>query len=221
MDSLNIVQTLAVWSLPVLFSFTLHEVVRGRVALALGDRTARDMGRLSFNPMKHVDPVGTLLLPGIMIALHSGFMFGWGKPVPIDPRNFKNPRRDFAIVSAVGPLSYLGMAIAWGLVAKLALIQGAQDGVWLGVGLMSRAGMLINLSLMVLNLLPLPPLDGGRVLVGLLPAPSAYKLAQVERYSPFILLLLMMLPGVLGAILYWPMAVSYAGIGALLGLPPG
>jgi Zn-dependent protease len=179
--STSIVQTIAVWALPVIFAITLHEVAHGWVARALGDGTAYKLGRLSLNPLRHVDPVGTVLVPGMLLAFNTGFLFGWAKPVPVDWRNFRKPRTDMAVVAAAGPLSNLAMAIAWGLVFKLAVGTGAQDGAWYGVMLMGRAGMLINISLMVLNLLPLPPLDGSRVVMGVLPPRAAFQYAKIER----------------------------------------
>jgi Zn-dependent protease len=217
-SSLTLVQKLAVWALPVIFAITLREIAHGRVARSLGDNTATNLGRLSLNPLNHVDPIGTVLVPGLMLAL-GGFFIGWGKPVPIDWRNFRHPRRDLAIVAASGPITSLLMAILWGLVYKYAAGTGATEGVWYGVNLMGKAGMVINISLMVLNLLPLPPLDGGRVLVGVLPARIAYRFARVEPYGLMILLLLLA-TGVLGTILYWPFVLSLVGISQLLGLNP-
>lgn len=217
-SSLTLVQKLAVWALPVILAITMREIVHGRVAYALGDHTAANQGRLSLNPLNHVDPIGTVLVPGLMLAL-GGFFIGWGKPVPIDWRNFPHPRRDLAIVAASGPLSSLAMAILWGLVYKYAAASGATEGVWYGINLMGKAGLLINVSLMVLNLLPLPPLDGGRVLIGVLPAQAAYRFAKIEPYG-MLLLLLLVATGVLGTVLYWPFVISVASISQLLGLHP-
>jgi len=216
MDLTPLIQKLAVWALPVIFAITLHEVAHGWVARSLGDPTADRLGRLSLNPLKHVDPIGTVLVPGLLLLI-GGFMMGWAKPVPVDWRNFRNPRKDMAIVAVAGPLSNLAMAIGWGLVYKFAASTGAIEGTWYGVMQMGKAGMLINISLMVLNLLPLPPLDGGRVLTGLLPAKTAYKFAQIEPYGMMILLVLIA-TRVLNTILYWPYVLSFVGINALLGL---
>lgn len=222
--SLNIVQTIAVWALPVIFAITLHEVAHGWVARSLGDSTAHKLGRLSLNPLRHVDPVGTVLVPGMLLALGGGFLFGWAKPVPVDWRNFRKPRTDMAVVAAAGPLSNLAMAIGWGLLFKLAASTGAQEGVWFGVLLMSKAGMMINISLMVLNLLPLLPLDGGRVLMGVLPPRAAFRYAKLEPYGMMILILLVLIPiggsSILSKILYWPFVLSYVGISHLLGITP-
>ncbi|MDB5976914.1 MAG: site-2 protease family protein [Nevskia sp.] len=217
--SLNIVQTIAVWALPVIFAITLHEVAHGWVARSLGDATAYKLGRLSLNPLRHVDPVGTVLVPGVLLAMGGGFLFGWAKPVPVDWRNFRKPRTDMALVAAAGPLSNLVMAICWGLVFKLAVDIGAQEGVWYGVRLMGRAGMIINISLMVLNLLPLPPLDGGRVLMGVLPPRAAFRFAKIEPYGMLILILLAV-SSMLGKILYWPFVLSLVGISRMLGINP-
>jgi len=217
MDSpISAVQTLVTWALPVLFAVTLHEVAHGWAARALGDPTAQKQGRLSLNPLKHVDPIGTLLLPGVLLLL-GGFIFGWAKPVPVDMRNFRSPRLDMALVALAGPLSNLAMALGWGLLFKYAVAVGADQGLWYGLRLMARAGLIINISLMVLNLLPLPPLDGSRVLMGLLPARAAWSYARLEPYGMFILIGLMA-AGLLGPILYWPRLVSYTVIGRLLGL---
>jgi Zn-dependent protease len=222
MSSLTVVQQLAVWALPILFAITLHEVAHGWVARAMGDPTAANLGRLSLNPLSHVDPVGTLLLPGIMIVLSALglgglFLFGWAKPVPVDWRNFKNPRRDMAIVAIAGPLSNFAMAFLWALVYKFANPDGIQEGLRYGVQLMGVAGISINLSLMVLNLLPLPPLDGGRVAVGLLPVKTAYRFARIEPYGIAILLLLAM-TNMLGALLAVPYELSKTLLVQLLGL---
>jgi len=220
---MSLVQTIAVWALPVIFAITLHEVAHGWVARALGDSTAYKQGRLSLNPLRHVDPVGTVLVPGVLLALGGGFLFGWAKPVPVDWRNFRKPRTDMALVAVAGPLSNLAMALGWGLLFKLAVDQGAQQGTWYGLMQMGRAGMLINISLMVLNLLPLPPLDGSRVLMGVLPPRAAFNYAKIERYGMMILILLILPIGgssILSRIMYWPFVLSLVGLSHLLGINP-
>ncbi len=220
---MSIVQTIAVWSLPVIFAITLHEVAHGWAARVLGDSTAAKQGRLSLNPLQHVDPVGTVLVPGMLLALGGGFLFGWAKPVPVDWRNFRKPRTDMAVVAAAGPLSNLAMAIAWGLLFKLAFDTGTQEGVPYGLMQMGWAGMQINVSLMVLNLLPLPPLDGSRVLMGVLPPRVAFQYAKLERYGMMILILLVLPIGgtsILSRILQWPFVLSLVGISRLLGIHP-
>ena len=213
---LTLVQKIAVWALPVLLAITLHEVAHGWVARLLGDDTAYAQGRLSLNPLKHVDPVGTVLVPGILLML-GGFLFGWAKPVPVNFRNLKNPKRDMAIVAVAGPLTNLVMAVGWAILLKLSFASGANEGLWLGVRYMSVAGVGINLVLMVLNMIPLPPLDGGRVAVGLLPMNAAVALSRVEPYG-FVILILLMVSGVLGKIIGPPMQFAQSLLFSLVGL---
>ncbi|MES2488664.1 MAG: site-2 protease family protein [Pseudomonadota bacterium] len=215
-DLVSLVQKIAIWAIPVLFAITLHEVAHGWAARALGDRTAEMLGRLSLNPIKHIDPMGTLLVPAIMLML-GGFLFGWAKPVPIGIRNLRNPRRDFALVALAGPMSNLVMAIGWGILAKIAVNMNPQEGVWLGILLMARAGIIINLVLMVLNLLPFPPLDGGRVLAGLLPEPQARVLDRIEPYG-LVVLIVLMVTGILSKIMIWPLVLSGNALLTVLGL---
>ncbi|MDD3652276.1 site-2 protease family protein [Immundisolibacter sp.] len=193
-------QKIAIWALPVLFAITVHEVAHGYVARRLGDRTAQMMGRLTLNPLKHVDPVGTVLVPLVMLLL-GGFLFGWAKPVPVDYRNLDNPKRDMAIVAAAGPLSNLLMAFGWALLLRLA-VSLLQTLPWAAQPLffMAQAGIAINLVLMVLNLVPVPPLDGGRVLTGLLPMRQAARFAAIEPYG-FLIVLLLLTSGLLGRLL--------------------
>lgn len=202
MQELSMIQRIVVWVLPILFAITLHEVAHGWMALRLGDRTAQTMGRLTLNPIHHVDPIGTVLVPGILL-LFGGVIFGWAKPVPVSWDKLDNPKRDMVVVALAGPLSNLAMAVFWALISRLgyALIPAVP---LLGVPLvyMGVAGIFINVILLVLNLLPLPPLDGGRVLVGLLPGALAYKVSRVEPYG-FLILLGLLFTGVLGYIL-WP-----------------
>ncbi len=190
-------QKIAIWALPVLFAITVHEVAHGFVASRLGDRTAQMMGRLTLNPLKHIDPVGTILVPLVMLLLPGGFLFGWAKPVPVGYRNLHNPKRDMAIVAAAGPLSNLLMAIGWALLLRLS-VELLQPLPWAAQPLffMAQAGIAINLILMILNLIPVPPLDGGRVLTGLLPARQAAALGAIEPYGLMIVLALL-LTGVL------------------------
>ena len=194
-------QKIAIWALPVLFAITVHEVAHGYVASRLGDRTAQMMGRLTLNPLKHIDPIGTVLVPLVMLLLPGGFLFGWAKPVPIGYRNLNNPKRDMAIVAAAGPLSNLLMAIGWALLLRLS-VAFLQSMPWAAQPLffMAQAGIAINLILMVLNLVPVPPLDGGRVLTGLLPMPQAARFAAIEPYGLMIVVALLV-SGVLGRLL--------------------
>ena len=215
-DLVALVQKIAVWALPVLFAITLHEVAHGWAARALGDRTAEMLGRLSLNPIKHVDPMGTVVVPILMLLL-GGFLFGWAKPVPVGMRNLRNPRRDMALVAIAGPMSNLAMAVGWGVLAKVAISMNPTEGIWLGILLMARAGIVINLVLMVLNLLPFPPLDGGRVLTGLLPEAQARAVDRVEPYG-LIILVVLMVTGILSKIMIWPLLLSGNALLALLGL---
>ncbi len=202
MEATNIIQQIAIFALPVLFAITVHEVAHGWMAKKLGDPTAMMMGRLTLNPIKHIDPIGTILVP-ILLSMMGGFLFGWAKPVPVTWENLKKPKRDMALVAIAGPAANLVMALLWALIIKIGfLISGTFD--WLANPMiaMGQAGILINIVLMVLNLLPLPPLDGGRVATGLLPGPIAWKFSRIEPYGFFILLGLLAM-GFLGKIL-WP-----------------
>ena len=160
--------------------------------------------------------MGTVVVPLLMMAL-GGFLFGWAKPVPVGVRNLRHPRRDMAIVAAAGPLSNLLMAVAWGLLAKVAVGMNPEEGIWLGVLLMARAGIIINLVLMVLNLIPLPPLDGGRVLTGLLPEKQARMLDRIEPYG-FVILIALMATGVLGRVMVLPLVLSGNALLTILNL---
>lgn len=188
MTDFSLVQKIAIWILPVLFAITVHEVAHGWVARRLGDPTAFVLGRLTLNPIKHIDPIGTVVVPLVLLAI-GGFVFGWAKPVPVAWQNLRNPRRDMALVALAGPMANLLMAIGWGLVAKLGYLL-LNDIPFLAqpMILMGGAGIFINIILMVLNLLPLPPLDGGRVVTGILPGPMAYKFSRIEPYGFFILI---------------------------------
>ena len=214
MDAINQIQMVAVAALPVLFAITLHEVAHGWVASRLGDRTAAMLGRLTINPLRHIDPVGTVLVP-IATSLVGGFLFGWAKPVPVDVRNLRKPRRDMALVALAGPAANLIMAIFWGMIAKIGLAMGNDGGsVAVFLQLSGEIGILINVLLMVLNLVPILPLDGGRVLFALLPADWARRFARTEPYG-LIILVVLLLAGVLGRIL-WPVVDAFRGI--LLGV---
>lgn len=206
MEQLTLIQQMAALALPILFGVTLHEAAHGWVADKLGDGTARRLGRVSLNPLRHIDWIGTLIVPLAMFAL-TGFLFGWAKPVPIDVRNLRRPRRDMALVALAGPGANLFMAICWSL---LLVLGGslAQDSPWLALPLIftSAAGVLINIILMILNLIPIPPLDGGRVLSGLLPPAAARIYGKIEPYGLFLLVALL-LSGVLGRFI-WPMVIG-------------
>lgn len=194
---LTIIQKIAIWAIPVLFAITLHEVAHGWVASKFGDQTARLAGRLTINPIKHIDLMGTVIIPLVMLVF-GGFIFGWAKPVPVDARNMRNPRYNMVFVALAGPVSNLLMAILWAGVAKIGLNVNA----WLGVPLiyMGQAGMMINIVLGVLNCLPIPPLDGGRALANLLPGQWGWKLQRMESYG-FLIVVILLLSGVLSYII--------------------
>jgi len=200
MPDLSLVQKIAIWVVPVLLGITVHEVAHGWIARKLGDNTAFMLGRLTLNPLKHVDPMGTILIPGMLLLLQAGFIFGYAKPVPINWKNLRHPKRDMALVAVAGPVANLLMAVGWALLLRLGTSLGDSG---MALVYMGVAGIIINAILMMLNLLPLPPLDGGRVLTGLLPGPWAYKFSRIEPYGFFILIGLLV-TGVLGIIL-WPL----------------
>jgi Zn-dependent protease len=200
MEALNKIQQLAVIILPVLFAITVHEAAHGWVASRLGDRTAQMLGRVSLNPLKHIDPVGTLLVP-ISLYLLSGFLFGWARPVPVNWRNLHHPRRDMALVALAGPGANLIMALLWGLGIQAGLLLW-DNSQWIALPLiyMSAAGVLINVILMVLNLLPILPLDGGRVANALLPPHLARGFSRLEPFG-LVIVLALLFTGILGKIL--------------------
>jgi len=217
MTELSAAQNFAVSVLPVLFAITVHEVAHGWVAKQLGDPTAFQQGRLTLNPIKHIDPVGTLLVPGILLLM-GRFIFGWAKPVPVNTRNLRNPKRDMILVAFAGPFSNLIMALMWAAVMKIGY-ELVGDFAWVGVPLIYMAGMgiFINLLLCVLNLLPIPPLDGGRILAGLLPANIAVKYESIERYGLFIMIGLL-ISGILAAIILPPVSAIQQMLYHLFGL---
>ncbi len=178
--------TATTWVLPIVFAITLHEAAHGYVAWRLGDDTAHRMGRVTFNPIKHVDPVGTIILPGLLLLMSAPFLFGYAKPVPVNFRALGRPRRDMVLVALAGPGTNIAMAVGAALLFHLAMLVPSVTGEWLRQNLLNA--LLINVVLAVFNMLPLPPLDGGRVAVGLLPPALAMPLARLERYGIVILI---------------------------------
>lgn len=207
MDFDSIIQGIAIYALPVILAITMHEAAHGYVARHFGDFTAFNAGRISLNPARHIDPVGTILVPAALfiiskMTIGAGFLFGWAKPVPVNFSNLRHPKQDMLWVAAAGPGANLLMAFFWALLIKLAMILPITEYTK-PVILMGIAGIEINVILMVLNLLPLPPLDGGRMAVSLLPHRMAYPFSRIEPYG-FMILLILLISGVLGVIV-WPM----------------
>jgi Zn-dependent protease len=219
---LTLVQTIAVYALPVIFAITLHEAAHGYVAKYFGDLTAYGEGRVSLNPLRHIDPIGTVALPLALLAISKlfgggGILFGWAKPVPVNFANLRHPKRDMLWVAAAGPFSNLLMALFWGSMVKVGLASPGNFFA-LPLTLMGAAGVFFNVIIMVLNLLPLPPLDGGRILVSLLPRRLAYNVSRIEPYG-FVILIVLLFTGMLGKIM-WPLiGIVMSLIAALFGLP--
>lgn len=199
MDLLNTVQKIVIWAIPVIFAITVHEVAHGYVANRLGDSTAKMLGRITLNPIKHIDLIGTIVIPGLLLLMGSQFIFGWAKPVPVNWSLLRNPRRDMALVALAGPLSNLGMGLIWAILAKVGtLVTPLHFLLYMGV-----AGILINLILMILNLIPFPPLDGSRIVSSFLSPKAMQKYNLIEPYG-FIVLIVLLVTGILGSILLIP-----------------
>jgi Zn-dependent protease len=219
MDVQHLVQTVAIYALPVLFAITLHEAAHGYVARHFGDLTAHAQGRISLNPLRHIDPVGTVLVPALILvgsvaAGTSGFLFGWAKPVPVNYSALRNPRPHMAWVAAAGPGANLAMAILWALVLKLAVLL-PESGFSVPLALMAKAGIVVNLVFMFLNLLPIPPLDGGRIVTSLLPNRAAWRFSKLEPWG-LPLLVILLLTNVLGFVLQPLVGASDALIRAIV-----
>ena len=199
-----LVQTIAIYAIPVIFAITLHEAAHGYVAKHFGDNTAFVLGRVSLNPVRHIDPFGTIMLPLLILVASKllgsgGILFGWAKPVPVDFAALRHPKRDMLWVAAAGPFANLLMAVMWALALKLSLAM-PQNAFTLPLGLMADAGISVNIVLLILNLLPILPLDGGRIAVSLLPNRLAYNYARLEPYG-FPILLVLLFTNMLGTIL--------------------
>ena len=211
----NFIQKITIYAIPLIFAITLHEAAHAFAARYFGDATAYMMGRMTLNPFKHIDPVWTILVP-IVTLLFTPLVFGAAKPVPVNFGGLRNPKRDMIWVAAAGPLANLAMMVIWAVAGKIA-ISLPEAGPTIFLALMAEAGILVNAMLMVFNLFPLLPLDGGRIMVGLLPNRLAYAYARTEPYGMFILIALM-LSGILGRFM-WPLIdMSMKSIYAIIGL---
>ncbi|MFZ2296585.1 MAG: site-2 protease family protein [Polaromonas sp.] len=214
MDTANLIQTIALYALPVLFAITVHEAAHGYAARHFGDNTAYMMGRLTLNPLKHIDPIGTIAMPLLLYFATSGaFLFGYAKPVPVNFGALRNPKRDMIWVALAGPASNFAQALLWALVLVLLARLGVQEVFFIK---MAQAGILVNLVMWAFNLFPLPPLDGGRILVGLLPWKQAQWVARIEPWGFFIVMGLV-IAGVVGNLWLRPlMTLGYAVINILI-----
>ena len=213
----DLIQTISIWLLPVLFAITVHEVAHGYAAYLLGDKTAYMLGRLTLNPIKHISILGTIIVPFILLQL-GGVIIGWAKPVPVDARQLRNPRRDFALISIAGPMSNFIMVLIWAGIAKAGIMLLGMDlpGA-LAIKMMGMAGIQINLMLAILNLLPIPGFDGGHILASFLPAKLAF---HYERLSPymFIVLLTLVWLGAISFVMYPAFSFLFSLVISLFGL---
>ena len=213
----SLIQTIAIAALPVIFAITLHEAAHGYAARHFGDPTAWQMGRISVNPLRHIDLVGTIIIPASILLFSGGtFLFGYAKPVPVDFGRLRNPKKDMLWVAAAGPGANLFMAVGWALMLKLAWLMPGNDFT-LPLSEMSKIGIIVNCVLMVLNLLPLPPLDGGRIAVSLLPHNLALKFSRIEPWG-FPILLLLLFTGILGAVMNPLVIFAARAIESIFGL---
>ena len=214
MDIANLIQTVAIYALPVLFAITVHEAAHGYVARHLGDNTAYLQGRVTLNPVKHIDPIGTIAMPLLLYFATSGaFLFGYAKPVPVDFNALRNPKRDMVWVALAGPASNFAQAIFWALMLVVLAAMNVEEPFFVK---MAQAGILVNLVMWAFNLFPLPPLDGGRILVGLLPWKQAQMVSRIEPWGFFIVMGLV-IAGIVGALWLRPlMALGYGAINVLI-----
>ncbi len=217
MDPYNFIITIAVYAIPVIFAITLHEAAHGYVARHFGDTTAYMLGRITLNPVKHIDPVGTVVLPLVTVFL-SGFMFGWAKPVPVNERNLRRPKQDMMWVAAAGPGANLVQALGWAVAAKLLMLFGPASLVgdyWSSV---AEAGIQVNVVFAILNLFPLLPLDGGRIVASVLPDKLSYGYARLEPYG-MIVLIILIVTGALSWLLSPLVRGTLSQINRVMGLP--
>jgi Zn-dependent protease len=212
--------TIVLWAVPVVFAITLHEAAHGYVARRFGDQTAWMLGRVTLNPLKHIDPIGTIAVPGFLIAMAKlvggpVFIFGWAKPVPVNFANLRNPKRDMFWVAGAGPFANFVMALGWAVLLRFASPGGlaASDGMFE----MTEVGVQVNLMLMALNLLPILPLDGGRIAVSLLPHSLAVGYSRMEPYG-FLIVIVLLATGLLGALMYPLVRLGEYVIGLLVGI---
>lgn len=213
----SLIQTIAIAALPVIFAITLHEAAHGYAARYFGDPTAWQQGRISLNPIRHIDLVGTIIIPAAILLFSSGtFLFGYAKPVPVDFNRLRNPKRDMLWVAAAGPGANLFMALCWALMLKLAWLMPVNIFT-VPLTEMSKIGIIVNCVLMVLNLIPLPPLDGGRIAVSLLPHRLAWQFSRIEPWG-FPILLILLFTGVLGAVMNPLVTLSARAIESIFGL---
>lgn len=203
MNELTLIQQIAVWILPVIFAITAHEYAHGWVAKKKGDNTASMLGRLTLNPIKHIDIIGTIIVPGLLLISGTGFIFGWAKPVPVNPRHFKNIKKDMALVALAGPVSNVIMAIGWALIARIGIMVEI-EAISLPLIYTGVAGITINLVLALINMIPIPPLDGSRIITGILPNKLAWQYNKLERYG-FIILLALLWSGGISYVLGYPL----------------
>ena len=220
MDLALIIQRIAVYAIPLIFAITLHEAAHAFAARYFGDNTAYMLGRMTLNPIKHIDPIWTILVPLLLVLMSSPFVFGAAKPVPVNFGALRNPKRDSIWVALAGPLANLAMMIGWAILAKITLLMGAdavEGGPIVYLALVAQAGIVVNALLMVFNLFPLLPLDGGRIIAGLLPNRLAYSYSRLEPYGMFILIGLLV-TGVFGHIMGPIVDISMKAVYSLIGI---